>query len=171
MSAIIQSKDRTATLNFEGTNKDEILRRKGVRQHRSNKGSAEDGSNKKQIRKPVMADPSMTVCEATSIPRMQDILHEKKDLNTTLSFQIIHYPGATHSIPNLASEWFTHDHEPVVPMENQKKQYMDYNRFIKSIYWNQNCMVAQPSIVLEENKMKVNFKCIITVIVVSYLYY
>ena len=83
-----------------------------------------------------MADPSMTVCEATSIPRMQDILHEKKDLNKTLSFQIIHYPGATHSIPNSASEWFTHDHEPVVPMENQKKQYMDYNRFIRSIYSN-----------------------------------
>ena len=62
-----------------------------------------------------VADPSMTVCDETSITRMQEI-HMKNitDLGPNRSFQITRYPGATHSIHNSASEQFTHDLKSII---------------------------------------------------------
>ena len=62
-----------------------------------------------------VADPSMTVCDETSITRMQEI-HMKNitDLGPNRSFQITRYPGATHSIHNSASEQFTHDLKAII---------------------------------------------------------
>ena len=70
----------------------------------------------------LLADPSMTVCDETSITRMKEIhqiqhemiMKKKTDLGHNRSFRITKYPGATHSIHNSASEQFTDDLKSII---------------------------------------------------------